>query len=175
MDRDTAKLVADDFTLTGMHTGSHLNSERFDCLDDGPSATDRTRWPIEDGEEAIARRINLPTTVALELLTHDKVVVFKQFFPSAVPDLRCAAGGADHVSEEDGCKHSVGLGSAPRAGQESLYLIADRVSVSNPQGVILARKLYVFGAWDMPGEIAAMFNFDRPIINPMRDKGRNTD
>jgi len=109
VDRDTAQIVAEKLALSGMQAGAHIEAEWGDALPNRFGALNRARWPVEGGDESVARIANLAASVTFELAAHDCVVPSQELAPASVTELRCLPCGVDDVGEKHGCQHSVDL------------------------------------------------------------------
>src|SRR5439155_24276403 len=111
---DSAYLGVHKLALAGVQPGSHVDSEVFDRLRDCRGATDRTRRPVEAGEETVAGRVELRAAEAGQLAADQRVVLAEQLAPARIAQLRGFRGRADDVREEHCREHSVGLRVTPR-------------------------------------------------------------
>src|SRR5262249_59597813 len=64
---DAADLRSGHLAFAGMESRPDLEAELADRIAEGARAADRARRAIEDGEEAVARHVDLASTEALEL------------------------------------------------------------------------------------------------------------
>ena len=71
----------------------------------GQGATDRPRRPIEQGEEAVARRHDLAATVGVDDAADPLVVFQQELSPGAVADPPERRSGVDDVGEQDRGEH----------------------------------------------------------------------
>jgi hypothetical protein len=67
-----------------MHPRPHLDPERLHRLDDRLGASDSTRGPVERGEEAVARRVELSSAVTGKTAADDPMVLGDQLVPTAL-------------------------------------------------------------------------------------------
>src|SRR5262245_42486742 len=66
-DRDAGDLLVDDLALAGVEPGAELEPQLGHRVPDRARAADRTRRPVEAGEEPVARRVQLDAAVAGQL------------------------------------------------------------------------------------------------------------
>jgi hypothetical protein len=85
-----------------MHTGSDLEPDRTQLLDDCLGAAHCPRRPVERREEPVAGRIDLTTPESAELMTHHGVVPLEQLLPCAVANCAGPLGRTDDVGEKHG-------------------------------------------------------------------------
>ena len=116
VDGDTGDLAVNDLALTGVQAGAYFEAELADGVDDRAGAADRTRGPVERGEEAVSCGVDLATAKPGELAAHEGVMALEQLSPGAVAELDRPVRRADDVREENGREHPVGLCLLPAAG-----------------------------------------------------------
>src|SRR5262245_3417414 len=97
-------------------------------VDDRTGAADSPRRPVERGEEAVARGVDLAPAEPQQLPAHQVVVALQQVAPVPVADLDRLGRRFDDVGKQDGSEHPVGLHVLPAAGlpdvgQESLDVV----------------------------------------------------
>jgi hypothetical protein len=141
VDGDSAHLAFDHLALTGVQAGTDLQTQLFHRLGDRAGAADRSSRPVEAGEEPVTGRIELPSVIADELSTDDRVVPLEELAPCPVAELHRLLRRADDVGEEDGGKHAVRLDDVPLAplpdaGQEALDLACDLLRVDEVRVVV---------------------------------------
>src|SRR5919197_928590 len=102
--------------LAGVEARTQLDAEPPDRLLDRVGGADRPRRPVECGEEAVPRGVDLLPAEPDELDPNGLVVRLEQLAPAPVAELHRALRRADDVGEEDGCEDAVGLGRRPRPG-----------------------------------------------------------
>ena len=94
----------------------------------------RARRSIEGRQKAVARGVDLAAAVAAELGPHQPVMTFEETAPAPVAQLGGALRRIDDVGEEHRGQDAIGLGAAPRAGDELLHLIQDGVACHRSRG-----------------------------------------
>src|SRR5262249_49426673 len=137
VDPHTRHVLAPEFDLPSMESGSDLDPQRLHAAGDGLSATDGPGRAIGGCQDAVAGVLHEPSTVPLKFATHESVVLVEKVLPPPVPDLCRAFGRADDVREEDGGKDAVDFRYRPHAGQELLDLPEHRLGVPREEEVIL--------------------------------------
>src|SRR5688572_19435761 len=95
--RDPADLARDVFALTGLRSGTDLETQIADTIAHGQRTAHRARWTVECRVEPVARRVLLEATMTLQLLTDDRVMPLDELSPSAVSELRGGGGPANDV------------------------------------------------------------------------------
>src|SRR4029078_2204895 len=101
VDRHAANVLAMQFALAGMQSGTDVEAERTDAVPDRAGALDSTSGAVEGGEEAVAQRLHLLTPKAIELTARALVVPGEERPPAAVPSIGGAPRGVDYVGEHD--------------------------------------------------------------------------
>ena len=76
--RDAGQLVANNLDLARMKAATNRDRESSQRVAHRDGAADRPRRPVEGREEPVAGRIDLPSAVAGQDLTHRGVVVLQQ-------------------------------------------------------------------------------------------------
>jgi hypothetical protein len=94
MDPNTAKVLADHFALARVDPDTELDAQlRWRGIAERDASPHSTGWPVEGGENAIARGLYDAASVTADLAIRDSVVAFKDFAPEvyaiATPSL-CA-------------------------------------------------------------------------------------
>ena len=90
MHGNAGDLAVDDLALSGVDTGSHLDSEFPHRLDDRARTRDRACGAVEASEESVAGRVDLDTTETEKLAPYGRMVLREQLAPAAIAEL----GGA---------------------------------------------------------------------------------
>ena len=99
MHGETPYLVPDHLALACMQSGSHFDPQFADRGRDGGRALDRASRTIKGGEDAIARRVDLPTSKPTERVPHQGVVALEDITPPPVAEVGGTFGGTDDVRE----------------------------------------------------------------------------
>src|SRR2546427_13146562 len=102
------------------------------------------------------------------------VMSLEKLAPGAVAELGGPCGRADDVREQDGGKHSLWFGrlpaaALPDAGQKLLDLPNDRLAVSDPGEVVVARKLNVDGIGNVLCGVACVLEVAIAIAGAVQD------
>src|SRR2546422_1953734 len=82
--RDTCELAGDALALSGVQSGTYVESELAHGVDDGNGATDRAGRPVEAREKSVARGIDLRAAKARELVPYRRIVTLDQVAPCPV-------------------------------------------------------------------------------------------
>ena len=86
--------------------------EAIKSFEDCQCASDRTRRPVEAGQEAVASGIDLPPSIACKLGPHSAVVLFHELAPAAVTELSGALDDRHQLIEivalDDGVEPDAG-------------------------------------------------------------------
>ena len=98
--------------LTGMQAGAHLNAQLPDFGDNIERAADRCGRCIEDGEEAVACRVNFAAVVPPQGGTDHRVVELNELSPGSIAKFGREFRRADNVGEQDCGQESLGTSSA---------------------------------------------------------------
>src|SRR6185295_17514204 len=101
VDRDTAHVASRDLDLARVNAGSDLETQRPHGVDRGLRAPDRPRRAVEDREEPVSRRIDLPTAVLRELGSNDGLMRCEQLLPPRVAEFDGALRRFYEVGEQD--------------------------------------------------------------------------
>src|SRR5262249_56716645 len=80
-----------------MQPSPDLERQRFQRFPNGRGAANPACGTVERSKEAIADGVEFPSTKADDLTAYRAVVLIEEFAPAAVPEVRCALGGADDV------------------------------------------------------------------------------
>src|SRR5262245_60469510 len=99
-----------------MNTGPHLNTRVFNSLDSRSAAPNAPGRSVERSHETITGCIDLTTTMTLDLLPYDAVVMTEKFCPPTITDFRRKLGGADDIREGDSRKYTIRLRSTTHTG-----------------------------------------------------------
>src|SRR5262245_5111084 len=99
-----------------MNTGPHLNTQVFNRIYSRSGAPNGPRRSVERSHEAVTGCIDLTTTMTLDLLAYDAVVMTEKFCPPTITDFRRKLGGADDIREEDSRKYAIRLRSTTHTG-----------------------------------------------------------
>ncbi len=118
MDTDPADLLSASFDLSRVDPAADFERRFPDRRTDRVRAGDRQGGDLEDGQEAVARGVDLAPGEPAELTAHAAVVLVEELSPFAVAEPGRALGGADDVGEEEGCERSrCRRHSRPRSGR----------------------------------------------------------
>ena len=96
---DAADLLSVELTLAGVDSCTDLDSQITNCLAGGHRTADRTRRPVERGQETVARGVDLAATETLELDTAGDG--FLASFDGPARAIRCACSIVDGLGELD--------------------------------------------------------------------------
>src|SRR5205085_9624752 len=116
---------------------------------------------VEGRQGPIASGLHDTTTMALDLLTHEVVVVVQELPPLAVAEPRRGLRRTDDVGEHDSGEDAVevevgGLRFVELAGDEPLDLADDGADVSGSDVVVGSLQLDVAGIRDARGRVAPL-------------------
>src|SRR5207247_8916763 len=125
--------------LARVEPGAHLEAEARDLVRDARCAADRARRAIEGGEESVAHRLDLPPSVAVDLVAHELVVAVEQLPPATIAHPGRALCRPDDVGEQHGRQHSFRRRGGADAGEELLDLVEPCVDVTGGVGVVPPR------------------------------------
>src|SRR5205085_8896475 len=120
----------------------NLQPERCDGVHDRTTAANGARRPVERSQEAVARRVDLPSAEPRELAAHGLVMRLEQVPPAPVAELARALGRADDVGEQNRGEHALRFRRLAHTGEELADLGEELVTVG-PRDVILAGQLDV--------------------------------
>src|SRR5512133_3067365 len=174
MDRDSSNGSSAELALAGVQARAHVEADAANVFDDRARATDCSRRPVEGGEETVAGRVDLDAPKALEIATHDLVVLLEQIAPAAIAKLTCSIRRADDVGEQDRGEHSIRGDGLSDARQEFLDLVQDVVAVDEGK-VVLSRELHVTRAFDVAREPARVLDGADLVADAMDDERRGCD
>src|SRR2546427_6572987 len=76
--RDTCELAVDALALSGVQSGTYVESELTDGVDDGDCTADRAGRPVEARKESVARGIDLRAAKARKLVPYRRIVTLDQ-------------------------------------------------------------------------------------------------
>ena len=114
---------------------------------------------VERREEAVARRVHLPTTEPRELAADDLVVFLEELPPGAVAEVGSMGSRIDDIGEQDGREHPIRLGNqlcpVTDIREERLQLAKEPFLVADQRLEVMAGKLHETCARDVLGQIAA--------------------
>ena len=116
--RGLAVPPSDRSTSPVVDTGWDLQPERIDTLPNGTGTSDCVGRAVEGDEEAVTGRVDLNTSISLQLRADGLVVGVKQLGPSLVTFAYGPLGRANDVGKEHRGKDSVDLRCGPGASQE---------------------------------------------------------
>ena len=167
VDGESGDVVAADFYLTGVDTGTDVDVRDAERVTDSDCAFDRSPGTLERGEKTVAPGVDLTAPEAFDLGADVLIVAVEHVAPTSVAELRGAVRGTDDVGEQHGGEHSVGAGTASDTGQELFDLVEHRPGVADPIDVINTGQLHVSRSVDVFGEIAAMFHTEHTQIRPV--------
>ena len=129
VDGDAADLSVHQLALPCVEPRPNLDSEVADCPVDCRCAADAARRPVEGCEEPVAGRIELMSTMACQLRSHERVMRFEQRTPSRIAKLGEVRCRVHDVGEEDGRENAILLAGRPlgipAGGQELLDVVGD--------------------------------------------------
>src|SRR5437867_7138897 len=149
VDRDARNVGALELDLARVQARSDLQARLADGIADGHRATDGPSRTVERGQDPVSGRMDLPPPVPGELSPDDALVLADELLPSTVPQLGSRGGRADDVREQDGGQDPVRRSDAPRAGEELLDFVQDRLGAPGPERVPHAGQLLVDGPGDV--------------------------
>ena len=153
--------------LAGVNARSNLEVELAEAADDRPRAGDGSSRAVEDREETVARRVQLPTAKPRQLAPDDGVVVAEEVSPGAVTHLCCSLGRADDVREHDRRQHGVWHRRGLPARQERFDFSGHWCE----GGEALLFDLEGVRALDSPGEVEHLV----AILRAVEDERRHSD
>jgi hypothetical protein len=88
-------------------TRANSDAEALDSFSNCPTAADSSRWTIKSGKETISRRVDFATAIPRKLVTNKQVMLSKKVFPCVITEFDYLVGGANDISEQYACEHSV--------------------------------------------------------------------
>src|SRR5207253_1400894 len=139
-------------------------------VEDRLGAVDRSRRPVEGGQESVARRLDLPAAETAERLPDGSLMTLEQLTPAAIAELRGGAGGVDDVGEQDRREHPLGLRRVATPRQELLHLTKGDLRALVPDGVIVAGQLHELGVRYVLGQPATVPDVDQAVMAPVEDE-----
>jgi hypothetical protein len=80
------------FDFPGVQTGAHLESDRGEPILDRLCAPNRSRWPVEDGEEPVAHGAYFAPLEATELRPYRRFVLVEHRPPGTITHVRSSVG-----------------------------------------------------------------------------------
>jgi hypothetical protein len=129
--RHAADVGPDQLTLAGVHAHADVDAKFARDRGDGPGTAQGMGWrAIEDGQKAVADRLDLAAAEAQELFAHSLVVLGKEIAPASIAKLRRSGCGCNDVGEHQREQRSRWLSACPFAGEELLDFVDDRVAVT---------------------------------------------
>ena len=110
-----------------MDACSHPETELRRAADDREGAANRTCRPVETGQEAIARGVQLLSVVELQVAADQRVVGLEQRTPASIAHLGGESRRVGDVGEHDRGQHSIERVCLPHSGQKFFDLAEDGV------------------------------------------------
>ncbi len=156
-----------------MHAAAQAQAEPRRRFAHRARASQRARRPVEARNRAVRPLAHDAAAKALDLGFRRRMVVVHEIDPAAVAVLGRAARGLDDIGRDHGREHAVMVGAWPRAGQKLLDLVDHAVDVADPDQMIAARHLDIFGAVDVPGEILPAAHVHAHVLAAVEDQGRH--
>ena len=101
MDGDAADVIADELDLTRMDADPDREADGARGSGHGRPTSDGLRRAVEDGQEAIARRLDLASMEDVEVIAQACVVESQQVLPRVVTESLEGGRRVDDVGEED--------------------------------------------------------------------------
>src|SRR5262245_20842291 len=89
---DSGNVVPYELAFAGVQAAAHLKAERAYRIADRAGTANRARRPVEGGEEAVARGVDLTPAVLLQHRASLGVERLEQFTPGMVAERRGALG-----------------------------------------------------------------------------------
>src|SRR5215208_1916249 len=111
MHADAADVVAPELDLAGVDPGPDLDPAVPQPVTEAGGAADPAAGPVEQGQDAVAGRLDQPALELADQLLGEPVVEVEQLAPAAVADPPGELGRPDDIGEQDG-----GQGPLPRLG-----------------------------------------------------------
>ncbi len=170
-DGQPSDLAVDHLHLARVDPRSNLDPEGEDGGPDRAGAVDRTRRPVERGEEAVAGRVHLRPLVAGELPSYARVVRLDQLLPRSVAEARGFLRRGHDIGEQDRGERALELRLLDaEASDEGLDLVEHAVVVTDPEEVRVARELHEPGAGDLRGRVPHLLDREVAIAGPREDQ-----
>jgi len=141
VDPKPCDVVAPELDLSDVDSRSHLDAQGVSAAADRPGAPNGPGRSVERGQDAIARHLDQPAAVSLDLTLGQGIVPVEHEPPLPVAQLDGAASRVDDVSEQHAGQHPVRLGPRASTGEELLGFIDDPVGVLGPPEVVRAWQL----------------------------------
>ena len=168
-------VVPRELDLAGVTTRPDLQADCSNGLDDRLRASDRTRVPVERGEQSVAGRVDVASSVPLNLPLGLFVVGGEQLLPAGVSQPRGRYGRADDVNEQHRREHAIGFGYVANTCQEFLDLADQCLRLARPGEVVGAGQLDEATVRDLRGEQAVTLRNHVLRVRTEEHKGRNAD
>src|SRR5580704_4239042 len=102
MKGEAAQIVASHLAFTGVETHAQLDTEGSGGVDDHLATTDGSSRTIEGSDEAVSRRVDLPTSEDPKLFADNLIVAIQQGPPPLITQRGCTFGRSYNIGEELG-------------------------------------------------------------------------
>jgi hypothetical protein len=89
---EAAQIVAPHLAFTGVETQAQLDIEGSGGVDDPLATTDGSSWTIEGSDEAVSRRVDLPTPEDPKLFADNVIMAIQQGPPPLITQRSCTFG-----------------------------------------------------------------------------------
>jgi hypothetical protein len=178
MHGDAAHPRSRDLALPGVKPRSYLEAERVDCVADGARAPDGSGGAVEDGEEAVARHVDLAPAEAFELPPGDADISLEHLPPASVAHRGRLLRRAHDVGEHDRDEHAIRIGARSRARDELFDLVDEQIQgllIEGLEEMVVTGKLDIPGAADVLGRVASGLDGNGPVPDAMENQGRSLD
>ena len=156
-------------------TGTDIDTEFMHGGGDTTGATNRPGRSVERGEKAVSLGADLPTTPARDLPPHYAVVHLEQFSPTTIAERRRALRRSDDIGEQDRREDTFLFRHRARPGEELLYVIDDRVCVSDTDEVVHAWQLHKPRAGNLLGHVAGLLDAYYPVVSSVQKQRGHAD
>jgi hypothetical protein len=103
VDADAADVVAPELDLAGVDAGPDLDPAVPQPVAQAGGAADPPAGPVEQGQDAVAGRLDQPALELADLLPGEPVVQVQQLSPAPVADPPGELGGPDDVGQRRSC------------------------------------------------------------------------
>ena len=110
--------------------------------------------------------------IARKLLAYHAVMPVEKRGERAVADARGELGRSDDVGDQYGGEHAIRVVCRLHAGEELLHFIENRILITNPRQMIVARQLDQARIRDVLCKIAAILDADVEIAEAMHNQCR---
>ncbi len=172
MDGDPGDVGAGAFDLSSVDPGPDAEAIIAGAGDDLARAADRVGGAAEQGEDAVAGRLDHLAAVRLDGRSTRFEVTAQQLGPEPIAELCRSAAGLDDVGEQDRGEHAVGRLGRRIAGDEPLDDVGDQLDVEREQKRRIAGDLVQAGPRHEVSELPDGVDGDHPEVTGMKDERR---